>query len=201
MSRSSAPPPVPASNNGLYVAVALLLLGGTGAIVYFKFLKKEAPTLAQVLPPATATPSAPGNENPALYEVPPPQPVAPQPDSGAGAGPGTPSIAPSGTGGCDSPCKGVDTPALANAVRGRVSTARQCYNRALASDPNLKGQVGVSLRIGPSGNVCSAGVTSTTLHSPGVEQCALATLRNASYPPPSGGCKDVGATLVFTPGK
>ncbi len=208
MSSTSAPPPLPSSNNGIYVLLGLLLLGGTAAIIYFKFLKSDPQAVAQVLPPASGKGSSAARDNAALDEVPLPPPVAEKSDGGAvanggrGVGGGVVvGTVPPSSGGCEGKCTGADTPELGNAVRGRISAARQCYNKALGNDATLRGQVGIALRIGPSGNVCSASMTSTTLNSPAVEQCALNALRVASYPAPSGGCKDVTAAINFAPAK
>ena len=208
MSSTSAPPPIPSSNNGVYVLLGVLLMGGTGAIIYFKFLRAEPLTVAQVLPPPpSGRASAQARDNPVMDDVPLPPPVAEKPTGGGTAGvrpagsAGSPVTAAPSVGGCEGKCTGTDTPELANAVRGRIGAARQCYQRALGDDATLKGTVGIALRVGPGGSVCSASMTSTTLNSPGVEQCALNALRAATYPAPSGGCKDVAATINFAPGK
>jgi hypothetical protein len=59
--------------------------------------------------------------------------------------------------------------------------------------------VTVSVRVGPSGNVCSASVAANDMGSGNVAACAANIFRNASYPAPRGGCVDATVPMSFVP--
>ena len=133
--------------------------------------------------------------NPKLDDIPPPPPEPDKPE----AGPGTHTVYVQ-TGGCDGKCSGTAPPELGQALQVRAAQARRCYNQALSSDSSLKGHVTLSVRVGPQGNVCSAGVASNDMGSPGVANCAANIFRSAgSMPAPHGGCVDATVPLSFVP--
>jgi hypothetical protein len=107
-----------------------------------------------------------------------------------------------GAGGCDAKtCSGTAGNDLTIALQMSGRRAQRCYNQALAGDPSLKGHVSLSVRIGPGGNVCSAGVASNDMSSPAVANCAANMFRASSFPAPHGGCVDVAVPISFvTPG-
>ena len=187
-SPSSLPPAgIPtAGGNARYIAFALFLLLGIGAIVVWKFVlnRPEPPVVTNQSPSATA---ASGNATDSkLDDVPPPPP--PVPDAGA------PPVAVKpvavagggGGGGCDTKCTGTAPGDLSSALQTRASAARRCYNSALANDSSLKGRVIIAVKIAPSGSVCSASVASTDM--PAVAQCVAGVFRSGSFPAPHGGC-------------
>jgi TonB family protein len=85
-------------------------------------------------------------------------------------------------------------------LAGRGAQARSCYERALRTNTMLQGRMVVSLRIGPSGSVCSANVTQNEL-DPGVGNCVAQMFRTTSFPAPKGGCVDASVPLRFEPKK
>jgi outer membrane biosynthesis protein TonB len=133
------------------------------------------------------------------HAPPPPPPVvpeasAPQPTerkvqrAGRGAG-----------GGCDGECDGKVTSVLQSALQAKGFQGRGCYERALRQNPLLEGRLGIQVRVGPQGQVCSANVTADSFRDPGVSSCVLQLFRSASLPPPNGGCVDVQVPLNFIP--
>jgi hypothetical protein len=102
--------------------------------------------------------------------------------------------------GCDGKCRGTSPPELGQALQVRASQARRCYNQALAQDSTLKGHVSIAVRVGPSGNVCSAAVASNDMGTPNVANCVANIFRQAaSYPSPRGGCVDANVPISFVP--
>jgi hypothetical protein len=82
----------------------------------------------------------------------------------------------------------------------RAGQARRCYNQALSQDSTLKGHVSINVRIGPSGNLCSATVAANDMGTATVANCAANVFRTAAgYPSPRGGCVDANVPLNFKP--
>jgi len=77
-------------------------------------------------------------------------------------------------------------------VAGMAAGFRRCYNNGLKEDPNMKGTVRVTARIGPNGEVLSASASGGGL-SGSVISCVQARVASASFAPPEGG----GATIVI----
>jgi hypothetical protein len=78
-------------------------------------------------------------------------------------------------------------------VAGMASGFRRCYNRGLQEDPNMKGTVRITAKIGPSGEVVSASPSGGGSLSGTVISCVAARVASAQFAPPDGG----GATIVI----
>lgn len=194
MSPPSSRPPagVPQGGNAKYAIVALVMLFGIAAVVALRVCSRP-PEPPPSVPVATASqPSAPPT-NPKLDDIPPPPPVEEVID----AGPVAPRMVLAPSGGCEGKCGGVAPPELEQALKVRGGQARRCYNQALSRDSSLKGHVSIAVRIGPSGNVCSANVASNDMSSPAVANCAANIFRLATYPSPRGGCVEANVPLSF----
>jgi hypothetical protein len=174
----------------------VLLVAAVG--LYFWRSKSAASSAPTPLPTVAGNaPSVEPPSNPKLDDVPPPLPPEDKPEAGPT---NTRVVVAAPGGGCEGTCSLKNaTPELQGALQVRAAQARRCYNSALASDSSLRGHVSVAVRIGPSGNVCSAAVASNDMGSPGVAQCAANIFRNASYPAPRGGCVDANVPMSFVP--
>lgn len=85
--------------------------------------------------------------------------------------------------------------AVANAssvVAGMQAGFRRCYTRGLQEDPNMKGSVRITARIGPNGEVVSATSAGSGL-SGSVIACVIARVQSAQFAAPEGG----GSTVVI----
>ena len=85
--------------------------------------------------------------------------------------------------------------AVANAgsvVAGMAAGFRRCYNKGLQEDPNMKGSVRITAKIGPNGEVLSVSPSGSGL-SGTVVSCVAARVSSAQFAPPEGG----GATVVI----
>jgi hypothetical protein len=78
-------------------------------------------------------------------------------------------------------------------VAGMAAGFRRCYNKGLAEDPNMKGSVRITARIGPNGEVLSASPSGGGGLSGTVISCVTARVSSAQFAPPEGG----GATVVI----
>ncbi len=78
-------------------------------------------------------------------------------------------------------------------VAGMAAGFRRCYNNGLKEDPNMKGSVRVTARIGPNGEVLSASASGGGGLSGSVVGCVQARVASAQFAPPEGG----GATVVI----
>ncbi len=77
-------------------------------------------------------------------------------------------------------------------VAGMGAGFRRCYNRGLQEDPNMKGSVRITARIGPNGEVLSASPSGSGLSST-VMSCVAQRVSSAQFAAPEGG----GATIVI----
>ena len=78
-------------------------------------------------------------------------------------------------------------------VAGMAAGFRRCYNRGLAENPEMKGSVRITARIGPNGEVLSASPSGGGGLSGTVISCVTARVSSAQFSPPEGG----GATIVI----
>jgi outer membrane biosynthesis protein TonB len=194
MSSPSSRPPagVPTSSgNTKYAIVAVVLLIGIGILVALRsFSSRPAPL--PPLPSASVAQSAEPPPNPKLEDIPPPPPPEVTPEAGP-----APRVAVSPNTGCESKCSGYSTPELQQALQVRGQQARRCYNQALAQDSTLKGRVSISVRVGPTGGVCSVGIASNDMGTPAVANCAANIFRSSMFPAPKGGCVEATIPLSF----
>lgn len=72
-------------------------------------------------------------------------------------------------------------------VRRHLPAVRQCYERELASSPELAGRVRVRFVVDANGRVASARVDQDTLRRPALERCLVRQVRRWRFPAPRGG--------------
>jgi hypothetical protein len=78
-------------------------------------------------------------------------------------------------------------------VAGMAAGFRRCYNKGLQEDPNMKGSVRITAKIGPNGEVLSASPSGGGGLSGTVVNCVASRVSSAQFAPPEGG----GATIVI----
>jgi hypothetical protein len=78
-------------------------------------------------------------------------------------------------------------------VAGMAAGFRRCYSKGLQENPEMKGSVRITARIGPNGEVLSASPSGGGGLSGTVIGCVAARVRSAQFSPPEGG----GATVVI----
>jgi hypothetical protein len=78
-------------------------------------------------------------------------------------------------------------------VAGMKAGFRACYNRGLASNPDLQGSVKITAKIGPNGEVISATPAGGGGLGDEVVSCLVRRVQSANFNPPEGG----GASIVI----
>jgi hypothetical protein len=78
-------------------------------------------------------------------------------------------------------------------VAGMRAGFRACYNKGLASNPDLQGSVRITAKIGPNGEVASATPSGGAGLGDEVVNCVVRRVQSATFAPPEGG----GATIVI----
>jgi len=192
---TSLPPAPPTGGSGKNIAVVAVLTLGIIGLLSWKACQKQEVVATTVPSSVPSTPvTAP---DPHIDDVPPPPPEEPDAGPTKTTRTGTNSLA-----GCDmKTCGGTLTGDLETALAFRAKQAHRCYDQALAQDSSLKGKVQISVRIAPSGGVCSAGVTSNDMGTPSVAQCVASVFRGSGhFPAPKGGCVDANVPISFVPG-
>lgn len=194
MAGSSVPPP-PKSGNGPYIALAVVMLLAMGGLIVWKLTSSE-PT--EIVEQKTLTPP-PEEAPPVLDAAPPPPPPEEELAPTENAPAPEKKVASTGGGntGCSGVCEGTLSAEGQSALRAKGGQARGCYNRALRQDATLTGKMTLSVRIGPTGNVCSASVIEDSLNDPAVATCVTQMFRSGKFPPPQGGCAQVNVPLNF----
>jgi hypothetical protein len=193
---SNRPAGVPESGNAKYAVVALLMVGGAVGLFAWRSCSSHSDAPAP-MPSVAATQTATASTESKLDDIPLPPPAEEKPEAGP---PPKIIVAPASGGGCEAKCTGQGTPELEQALQIRGAQTRRCYNQALSQDSQLKGHVTVTVRIGPSGNLCSANVTANDMGTTAVANCAANIFRaSQSYPQPHGGCVEAPIPLSFVP--
>lgn len=74
---------------------------------------------------------------------------------------------------------------------------RACYNRGLATDPSMSGNLVMSLKVAANGDVTDVTKASGTGLSSEVEQCILRRAKAASFDAPGGSGSTLRAPVTF----
>jgi len=192
MSTTTTPPP-PRTGSGGFIAAAGVMLVLMGGLIYWKM---AVPAAAPAEPPKPV----PVPQPTAVLEEPPPPP--PKLEAVVDAAPKAvqrPKAAVDGAGPCSGQCTGTASATLKSALFAKGTQAKGCYERALRQNTMLQGRLVINVRVGPKGQVCSAGVAQNSLGDPGVAACVLQMFRSGAFPAPQGGCVDAQVPMNFVP--
>lgn len=94
-------------------------------------------------------------------------------------------------------CKGSD---ILRVVSNRQRSIQYCYEKELGRNPELKGKVIVSWRVGLSGRVMKSWIESTSLKSGAVESCIIRSVKRWTFNKPEGGICEIKFPFVFSQG-
>ena len=72
-------------------------------------------------------------------------------------------------------------------VAGMRAGFRACYNRGLATNPDLQGRVNIVATVGPNGEVSNAVPQGQAALGDEVVQCVIRRVKSANFDPPQGG--------------
>ena len=92
----------------------------------------------------------------------------------------------------------LDQDDLQRTLRRKRSDIERCYERALASDPELSGRILVEFTIGTDGRVSSASLRENTVGS-SVGSCVEGRVRRWRFDPPEGGSATVRVPYILEP--
>jgi len=93
----------------------------------------------------------------------------------------------------------IDKSAVRNAIMSRLGGPKSCYERALNTNPSLRGKVKVSFTIGATGGVAGCTVVQNTLGDSMVGACVCSKIQRIRFPKPDEGTVTVSYTFVFQP--
>ena len=104
--------------------------------------------------------------------------------------------------------KGNASTGAANVSGGQVSNAarvvagmragfRNCYNRALAQNPDVEGRIALSIRVGPGGEVQGVTAAPSGNLPDSVVSCVKARAQAAQFDPPQGGLAVIQVPVTF----
>ncbi|HEX4477048.1 MAG TPA: AgmX/PglI C-terminal domain-containing protein [Polyangiaceae bacterium] len=85
----------------------------------------------------------------------------------------------------------------ARVVAGMRAGFRNCYNRALAQNPDAEGKIGLSIRVGPGGEVQGVGASPSGNLPDSVVSCVKARAQAAQFDPPQGGLAVIQVPVTF----
>lgn len=201
------PPPPPSSGSGRYTAIGLVLMVGAGAVIYAVTRTPPAPS---VPPVASATASATASAS----TTPTAEPTGPtvgvefqlandEADAGASAAPSAGASGPRiryVTRVIDACPGSVDAPAVGRTLQANYGGLRECYNRALRADPNLRGGVTAEWIINPNGSVGQVNVRGAPARNNAFKSCFQSTITRLRFPAPRGGCATFQQSFNFTAG-
>jgi hypothetical protein len=71
----------------------------------------------------------------------------------------------------------VDKKAVSATIRQRMPGLQACYEKALRSNPNLKGKMSYTITINPQGRVTNVDVEEDTVNDAGVKGCTIAKIK------------------------
>jgi len=85
----------------------------------------------------------------------------------------------------------------ARVVAGMRAGFRNCYNRALAQNPDAEGRIGLSIRVGPGGEVQGVSAAPSGNLPDSVVSCVKARAQAAQFDPPQGGLAVIQVPVTF----
>jgi TonB family protein len=85
----------------------------------------------------------------------------------------------------------------AKVVAAMRAAFRQCYQKGLDQNPDAQGNIRLSIKVGPGGEVTNVSATPSGNLPPGVTDCVTARARRAQFDPPEGGSAVVQVPVTF----
>jgi hypothetical protein len=85
----------------------------------------------------------------------------------------------------------------ARVVAGMRAGFRNCYNRALAQNPDVEGRISLSIRVGPGGEVQGVSAAPSGNLPDSVVSCVKARAQAAQFDPPQGGLAVIQVPVTF----
>ncbi len=94
-----------------------------------------------------------------------------------------------------------DQQSIAQTMKRYTGRIKQCYERQLKSDPDLKGKVSVSFEIGTDGNVSGVGIEENSTGNAELANCIKREVSRIRFvPPPEDDVEVAGYPFILAPG-
>jgi hypothetical protein len=120
--------------------------------------------------------------------------------AGGGGGTGQAAVVQGPKGNASTGAANVSGGTVSNAARvvaGMRAGFRNCYNRALAQNPDVEGRISLSIRVGPGGEVQGVSAAPSGNLPDSVVSCVKARAQAAQFDPPQGGLAVIQVPVTF----
>lgn len=93
----------------------------------------------------------------------------------------------------------IDSAGVTKVINVSRAAIKRCYDKALTSNPLLKGKLSVKITINDQGRVSSTEVVDDSLHDAEVTKCVKGVIGRLRFPKPAGGTATVTFPFAFDP--
>ena len=94
---------------------------------------------------------------------------------------------------------GIDSAAATKVINVSKAAIKRCYDKALTSNPMLKGKMSVKITINDQGRVSNTEVVEDSLRDAEVAKCVKGVIGRLRFPKPAGGTASVTFPFAFDP--
>lgn len=93
----------------------------------------------------------------------------------------------------------IDSAGVSKVINVSKAAIKRCYDKALTSNPMLKGKMSVKITINEQGRVSNTEVVEDSLHDAEVAKCVKGVIGRLRFPKPAGGSASVTFPFAFDP--
>lgn len=93
----------------------------------------------------------------------------------------------------------IDSAGVSKVINVSKAAIKRCYDKALTSNPMLKGKLSVKITINEQGRVSNTEVVDDSLHDAEVTKCVKGVIGRLRFPKPAGGSASVTFPFAFDP--
>ena len=93
----------------------------------------------------------------------------------------------------------IDSAGVSKVINVSKAAIKRCYDKALTSNPMLKGKLSVKININEQGRVDSTEVVEDSLHDAEVAKCVKGVIGRLRFPKPAGGTASITFPFAFDP--
>ena len=93
----------------------------------------------------------------------------------------------------------IDSAGVTKVINVSRAAIKRCYDKALTSNPMLKGKLSVKITINEQGRVSRTDIVDDSLHDAEVSKCVKGVIGRLRFPKPAGGSASVTFPFAFDP--
>ncbi len=93
----------------------------------------------------------------------------------------------------------IDSAGVTKVINVSKAAIKRCYDKALTSNPMLKGKMSVKITINEQGRVSNTEVVEDSLKDAEVAKCVKGVIGRLRFPKPAGGSASVTFPFAFDP--